>query len=183
MFTQLCILVVFCFFFFLMIRRPPRSTLFPYTTLFRSATWSAELAGFGGFCDGQCWYDISLAIDPTNASLILVGGSATGGLSCYSILKRSIDGGATSSPSEGGLHADNHALAFAPSNANIVYCGTDGGIFKSTDKGATWSSLNKTAFSASQFQSLTMHATNANFVMGGTQDNGTIFRRGNGTWF
>src|SRR5574343_1705635 len=28
----------FClFFFFLMIRRPPRSTLFPYTTLFRSA--------------------------------------------------------------------------------------------------------------------------------------------------
>src|SRR5215469_17878133 len=30
--------VVFCFFFFfLMIRRPPRSTLFPYTTLFRSA--------------------------------------------------------------------------------------------------------------------------------------------------
>src|SRR5216684_7989435 len=26
----------FNFFFFLMIRRPPRSTLFPYTTLFRS---------------------------------------------------------------------------------------------------------------------------------------------------
>src|SRR2546422_6037153 len=26
------------FFFFLMIRRPPRSTLFPYTTLFRSQT-------------------------------------------------------------------------------------------------------------------------------------------------
>src|SRR5438477_3451714 len=28
----------FSFFFFLMIRRPPRSTLFPYTTLFRSRT-------------------------------------------------------------------------------------------------------------------------------------------------
>ena len=147
------------------------------------ATWSAELAGFGGFCDGQCWYDISLAIDPTNASLILVGGSATGGLSCYSILKRSIDGGATSSPSEGGLHADNHALAFAPSNANIVYCGTDGGIFKSTDKGATWSSLNKSGFSATQFQSLAMHPTNVDFLMGGTQDNGTILRRGNSSWF
>src|SRR3712207_7343375 len=26
-------------FFFLMIRRPPRSTLFPYTTLFRSHLW------------------------------------------------------------------------------------------------------------------------------------------------
>src|SRR2546427_2228631 len=29
------------FFFFLMIRRPPRSTLFPYTTLFRS--WSGDV--------------------------------------------------------------------------------------------------------------------------------------------
>src|SRR5258707_9731632 len=30
-------------FFFLMIRRPPRSTLFPYTTLFRSRCSSASL--------------------------------------------------------------------------------------------------------------------------------------------
>src|ERR1039457_7409793 len=31
------------FFFFLMIRRPPRSTLFPYTTLFRSTPgWSSD---------------------------------------------------------------------------------------------------------------------------------------------
>src|SRR5256885_9012510 len=28
--------LAYCIFFFLMIRRPPRSTLFPYTTLFRS---------------------------------------------------------------------------------------------------------------------------------------------------
>src|SRR5256885_10107055 len=44
-----------CLFFFLMIRRPPRSTLFPYTTLFRSldaqgadlhawSAWVAEVA-------------------------------------------------------------------------------------------------------------------------------------------
>src|SRR2546429_9342967 len=32
------------FFFFLMIRRPPRSTLFPYTTLFRSVSWPPPLA-------------------------------------------------------------------------------------------------------------------------------------------
>src|SRR2546422_3391691 len=30
-------------FFFLMIRRPPRSTLFPYTTLFRSGSWGPLL--------------------------------------------------------------------------------------------------------------------------------------------
>src|SRR2546422_749071 len=35
-------MISFLFFFFLMIRRPPRSTLFPYTTLFRSQ------AGTGG---------------------------------------------------------------------------------------------------------------------------------------
>src|SRR2546427_10086289 len=29
-------ILIYIFFFFLMIRRPPRSTLFPYTTLFRS---------------------------------------------------------------------------------------------------------------------------------------------------
>src|SRR2546430_9697283 len=34
-------------FFFLMIRRPPRSTLFPYTTLFRSASMSKQYQGTG----------------------------------------------------------------------------------------------------------------------------------------
>src|SRR5574343_1250647 len=33
----------FVFFFFLMIRRPPRSTLFPYTTLFRSICTGEDL--------------------------------------------------------------------------------------------------------------------------------------------
>src|SRR6266536_4813904 len=40
MFSVFCFVPSFCFlifFFFLMIRRPPRSTLFPYTTLFRSS--------------------------------------------------------------------------------------------------------------------------------------------------
>src|SRR4051794_41744523 len=36
------ILYLSCFFFFLMIRRPPRSTLFPYTTLFRSGNPGAR---------------------------------------------------------------------------------------------------------------------------------------------
>src|SRR6266576_6453288 len=41
MFLIFCVMVstplFLLFFFFLMIRRPPRSTLFPYTTLFRSS--------------------------------------------------------------------------------------------------------------------------------------------------
>src|SRR6266511_5946081 len=38
----------FVFFFFLMIRRPPRSTLFPYTTLFRSPRAPADRGRRGG---------------------------------------------------------------------------------------------------------------------------------------
>src|SRR3712207_8679971 len=36
-----------------MIRRPPRSTLFPYTTLFRSAAVLAIAAAVGGFLAGN----------------------------------------------------------------------------------------------------------------------------------
>src|SRR5437867_9562662 len=38
--------ILLCF-FFLMIRRPPRSTLFPYTTLFRSSYQAASARGPG----------------------------------------------------------------------------------------------------------------------------------------
>src|SRR6266850_2953930 len=38
LFLQMVFRAFSFFFFFLMIRRPPRSTLFPYTTLFRSPT-------------------------------------------------------------------------------------------------------------------------------------------------
>src|SRR2546429_4885643 len=41
------------FFFFLMIRRPPRSTLFPYTTLFRSKKTSKHWSKcFNGYVAG-----------------------------------------------------------------------------------------------------------------------------------
>src|SRR5256885_16843301 len=49
--ANICYVLQFClvkhFFFFLMIRRPPRSTLFPYTTLFRSieAHWRGNGRG------------------------------------------------------------------------------------------------------------------------------------------
>src|SRR5437667_6346097 len=45
------------FFFFLMIRRPPRSTLFPYTTLFRSLVFgvqpSSRTALLGSACSAS----------------------------------------------------------------------------------------------------------------------------------
>src|SRR3712207_8093497 len=54
MHVQLC-LTLACLFFFLMIRRPPRSTLFPYTTLFRSPT---VVLVHGAFADASGWNDV-----------------------------------------------------------------------------------------------------------------------------
>src|ERR1022692_1173297 len=57
LYLPLCVCIVavcfFLFFFFLMIRRPPRSTLFPYTTLFRSARSAGQgVLGAGALAHG-----------------------------------------------------------------------------------------------------------------------------------
>src|SRR5262249_11355855 len=78
-------------------------------------------------------------------------------------------------------HADTHAIAIAPggtSTTRTIYEGDDGGIFKSTDSGNTWTSLNNGQFSATQFQSLAVLSSAPNVIVGGTQDNGTNFYGG-----
>src|SRR5260370_35672606 len=50
---------MYCFFFFLMIRRPPRSTLFPYTTLFRSNNFNCR--GFGPLLEDKLCLIFKLA--------------------------------------------------------------------------------------------------------------------------
>src|SRR2546430_13803044 len=53
------------FFFFLMIRRPPRSTLFPYTTLFRSLHLWQEHFDFIND-EAVTWIAAKLGIQPIN---------------------------------------------------------------------------------------------------------------------
>ena len=72
-------------------------------------------------------------------------------------------------------------LAIAPSNPQVVYTGSDGGIWRSVNNGTTWTSLNNFDFSATQFQGVAVHPYDRNFLMGGTQDNGTICWAANGT--
>jgi Bacterial Ig-like domain (group 3) len=146
-------------------------------------TWSTPIAAASGFCGGQCFYDMVPAFHPTDVNTILLGGSSNSGGACASnVLAKSTNGGATFPRVDTDLHADFHALAFAPSNASVVYAGNDGGIFRSADGGTTWSSINTTGFNATQFVSLSLHPTDANFTIGGTQDNGTEFMKPDGTW-
>jgi photosystem II stability/assembly factor-like uncharacterized protein len=144
------------------------------------ATWSAFLAGGQAFCSGQCFYDIAIAVHPGDANIVDLGGSPT------LVHGRSTDGGATftaNAATANGLHGDTHVIAIAPSNTNTVYFGSDGGIYKSTDAGLTWASLNNADYRATQFQSLALHPTDREYMIGGTQDNGTELKRADGTWF
>src|SRR5438132_10625366 len=62
------------FFFFLMIRRPPRSTLFPYTTLFRSMQAPAVASRAQAPAETTVTVDGSEAMFTTMCALLAHGG-------------------------------------------------------------------------------------------------------------
>ncbi|MBL8191578.1 MAG: putative Ig domain-containing protein, partial [Acidobacteria bacterium] len=144
------------------------------------ATWSMPLTAATGFCGSQCGYNISLAVAPNDANVVLIGGNVTGASS--RLIARSTNGGTNFTNVASGVHADNHAATFAPSDPTQAWIGTDGGIYKSTNNGASWTSMNIAGFMATQFQSLDVHPTDPRFTIGGTQDNGTNFLQPNDTW-
>ena len=139
------------------------------------ATWAQRIDN--NFCGGQCFYDIAVEVDPTNADRVYLGGTGTS--TTFTI---SINGGTTFTSSASGLHTDSHVITVAPSLPSTIYFGSDGGIYKSTDAGATWATLNNNTFRATQFMSLAVHPIDPNFTIGGTQDNGTNFYQPAGTW-
>src|SRR5258708_23149053 len=51
-----------------MIRRPPRSTLFPYTTLFRSINWLK----YSPVCAGSARLMLSISKKPADSSLFVI---------------------------------------------------------------------------------------------------------------
>jgi hypothetical protein len=150
-------------------------------------TFGLGLIQTSGFCNSQCFYDMAPAMDPTNSNIIYLGGSANADTNppratCRSnVLTRTLDG-TNFTRIDTGLHADTHAVAVAPSNPNVVYFGSDGGVWRSSNQGTTWSSINTAGFNATQFQSIAVHPTDRNFSLGGTQDNGTNFFQPDSTW-
>jgi len=135
---------------------------------------------------GQFGYNTYLVASPTNADTVYVGTRD---------LFRSTDSGVTftdlsnsfASPWPNGsyqpfsqkFHADQQSFAFDPESGNTFYVGNDGGLWKTTDNGFTFTSLN-TSLSLTQFVSLGVHPTDATRSYGGTQDNGTQLRLSGG---
>jgi photosystem II stability/assembly factor-like uncharacterized protein len=137
-------------------------------------------SGPDNYASSQAWYDNIIYVDPNNASTYYVGGldfwkSTNSGASWTQKTNWYSWSGAPQF-----VHADHHAIVFAPSNSNLMFLGTDGGIFKSTNKGENWTAINNNLF-ITQFYYSAVAPTGTTYY-GGTQDNGTLKSTGSSSW-
>jgi photosystem II stability/assembly factor-like uncharacterized protein len=86
--------------------------------------------GYGLWCH-------ALAVDPFDNNVILAAAQT---------LERTANGGGlwTAFPFGEPFHEDQQSIAFDRNNAGVVYVANDGGIFRSTDRGATWHAADRT---------------------------------------
>jgi photosystem II stability/assembly factor-like uncharacterized protein len=145
----------------------------------RGVDWTAvttppkiSSTGTRSYLGTQGWYDNVISVDPHNSANIYVGGvdmmKSTNRGTNWSQLTywHSFYGSPV-------IHADHHATAYDPVTPNVVYEGNDGGIFKTTDGGTTWTSLNN-GLAITQYYSGAVSALGLGAVYGGTQDNGHL---------
>lgn len=136
--------------------------------------WSSN----GDDSGGQGWYDLAVAASPTDANAVYVGGVN---------IWRSVNGGQTwginghwYGDQAPYVHADIHDLIFKPGSGNTVYAATDGGVFRTTNNGQSWTDLSD-GLEIAQLYRLGVSATDDNLVISGWQDNGTN-RLNDGNW-
>lgn len=144
-----------------------------------TATTAGILIEAGGFCGGQCFYNVVVAIDPRDSNNIYLGGNIPA--SCSGLLLRSSNG-VTFAQDSSGLHADSHALFFDQlTNPSTLFTGNDGGVWKrsaAAPAGSLWTNLNSAPLNTLQFEGLAVHPIDRNITLGGTQDNGTELQQG-----
>jgi photosystem II stability/assembly factor-like uncharacterized protein len=138
-----------------------------------------ESSSVGALLNGQGWYNHLTIVSPTTPSTVFFGGAL--------LLARSTDSGSTYRQVSNWLaqfslpyvHADFHAGAF--DSLGNLYVGTDGGIFKSTDNGNTWSAALNVGITSHLVYTVGSSLANSSAVIGGFQDNGTRVRSGTST--
>ncbi|NEE00217.1 WD40/YVTN/BNR-like repeat-containing protein [Phytoactinopolyspora halotolerans] len=108
------------------------------------------------------WWFGKIWVDPADKDHVFLAGVN---------LMRSTDG-AMSFSSSGGVHADQHKMAWDPAVPDRVYLGNDGGVYRSDANGAggTWTKATYEPYT--QFYSVDVAETDPALHVGGTQDNG-----------
>jgi photosystem II stability/assembly factor-like uncharacterized protein len=97
-----------------------------------SIGWSSK-GKIGG--DGYGWWCFALDVSPHDDRIILAGSQN---------LFRTANGEAPWNQVGGYgtmVHADFWDVTFDPTQAGVVYCANDGGVYRSTDSGSTWEYL------------------------------------------
>jgi hypothetical protein len=111
-----------------------------------------------GWWFGRVW------VDPANEDQAFVGGVP---------LIVSSNGGATWTDAGGGVHADQHAMAWDPKDPGRVYLGNDGGVYRSEVNGEPpWTKGTYEPFT--QFYSVDVSQQDTTRLVGGAQDNGAL---------
>jgi hypothetical protein len=129
----------------------------------------------------QGGYNLVIAVKPDDANVVFIGGTniyrSTDGWTTPSNYARI--GGYVSNLSYGlwpNSHPDIHAIVFQPNNSNILLCGNDGGVQRTTDPLATsvsWTDISN-GFRTYQYYHVALDPRIGNpKVIGGAQDNGT----------
>lgn len=135
--------------------------------------------------NGQGWYNHMLIVHPTDANTFFFGGAlllakgvvaSTGTSATYTQMSNWL-----AQFSLPYVHADMHAAAFAANGT--FYVGSDGGIFKSTNNGTTWTDDLNVGIASHLIYSVGSSPAAPNAVIGGFQDNGTRVRVGTSSTF
>lgn len=108
------------------------------------------------------WWFGGIFVDPLNPQNIFHAGFHTA---------KSTNGGVSWSTNS-APHVDQHAIAFNTQNPNEVLLGNDGGLYKSTNNGASFSKINNLPIT--QFYRYAVDEQNENKRYGGAQDNNTV---------
>ncbi|MEZ4416376.1 MAG: choice-of-anchor D domain-containing protein [Gemmatimonadota bacterium] len=136
----------------------------------QGTTWTQQTAtGMPGNTQGG--YSFHMAVDPASPG---DGVNDTVYVGCVG-QARSTDAGQNFTTLN-GMHADTHAWAFFPQPSptpTTIYCGNDGGVFRSTDGGTTWTPLNSGSLQTALFYNLDIKPdAGASVSLGALQDNG-----------
>ena len=139
----------------------------------------------------QGWYSHDIAVDQSNPDNLLIIGieiykSTDGGTT---IIQKSSAAQVLGRPPIGGpegdsnsVHTDAHLIIQHPANFDTYYIGTDGGVFRTTDFGETFESLNGRYQTTQFYNGTSSSQIDSLKTIGGLQDNNTVIYDGDLAW-